>query len=71
VISQLVSLTFFGLEVSPGRFSYADERKELQKNVVLASRLAAAQGGLRRYEINAPFRAYLELKEDHAGPQLF
>lgn len=71
VISQLVGLTFFGLEVSPGRFSYADEKKELQKNVVLASRLAAAEGGERRYEINPPFRSYLELKEAQGGPQLF
>lgn len=71
VITQLVGLTFLGVEVSATRFAYADEKKELQKNLILAVRLAASQGGERRYEINAPFRAYLELREPHAGPSLF
>jgi hypothetical protein len=71
VIGQLVSLTFLAVEVSQGKFSYADEKKELQKNVVLASRFAASHGGERRYEVNAPFRAYLELQEPTDGPQLF
>jgi hypothetical protein len=63
VIGQLVGLTFLAVEVSQERFAYADEKKELQKNMVLASRFAAAQGGEHRYQVNAPFRAYLELKE--------
>ncbi len=71
VIAQLVNLTFLAVEVSQGRFLYADEKKELQKNVVLASRFAIAQGVEHRYEINAPFRAYLELKESLGGLQLF
>jgi len=71
VITQLVSLTFLGLEVDPERFAYADEKKELQKNLVLASRFATAQGNERRYEINAPFRAYLELLEPAVGSRLF
>ncbi len=71
VIAQLVNLTFLAVEVSRGKFAYADEKKELQKNVVLASRFAAAQGVEHRYEINAPFRAYLELKESQADMQLF
>jgi len=68
VISQLIGLTFLGVEVSRARFQYADEKKELQKNVVLASRFATSQGDERRYEINAPFRAYLELVEPYTGP---
>jgi hypothetical protein len=71
VIAQLVSLTFFGVEVSRGKFAYADEKKEMQKNVVLASRFAVAEGNEHRYEINAPFRAYLELKEPLEASQLF
>jgi len=71
VITQLVNLTFFGLEVSTGKFAYADEKKELQKNLVLASRFAVTHGGEHRYEINAPFRAYLELQEPQGWPQLF
>ena len=71
VIAQLVNLTFLAVEVSRGRFAYADERKELQKNMLLSSRYANTQGGERRYEINAPFRAYLELKESQEDSQLF
>jgi hypothetical protein len=67
VITQLVGLTFLGVEVSQGKFAYADEKKELQKNLVLAARFAAAQENEHRYEINAPFRAYLELDESKTG----
>ena len=63
VICQLVNLTFLGLEVSSGKFAYSDERKELQKNAVLAARFSAQNLYEKRYEINAPFRAYLELDD--------
>ncbi len=63
VIAKLVGLTFLGVEVNPGKFAYSDEKKELQKNLVLASRYAEVEGNEHRYEINAPFRAYLELGE--------
>jgi hypothetical protein len=71
VISQLINLTFFAVEVNRGRFAYADEKKELQKNVILASRYAENYGVERRYEINAAFRAYLELQERNEDGQLF
>lgn len=71
VISQLVSLTFLGVEVSQERFAYSDEKKELKKNVVLASRFATTRGDERRYEINAPFRSYLELTEPYTPSRLF
>jgi len=70
VIAQLVGLTFLGLEVGPGRFAYADEKKERQKNAALANRFAGLQGGSVRYEVNAPFRAYLELDEASSAPRL-
>jgi hypothetical protein len=64
IVSHLIGLTFLGLETSKGKFAYADEQKALQKNVVLASRFAKSNGKERRYEVNAPFRRYLELIED-------
>lgn len=70
VISQLVSLTFLGIEVGEGRFAYADEKKERQKNVALAKRFASTQGYDARYEINTPFRSYLELDETPSSPRL-
>jgi hypothetical protein len=63
VISHLVGLTFLGVEVSPGRFAYADEKKQLQKNLALAARLLSTGHSEPRYEVNAPFRAYLGLME--------
>jgi hypothetical protein len=71
VIAQLVSLTFLGVEVSSGKFAYADEKKELQKNLVLASRFATSQESEHRYEVNSPFRAYLELEEPQGALRLF
>ena len=70
VIAQLVGLTFLGIEVGPGKFAYADEKKERQKNVALASCFAVAQGLEARYEVNAPFRSYLELDEADSSPLL-
>jgi hypothetical protein len=57
--------------VSRGRFAYADEKKELQKNLILATRFAASQADGRRFEVNAPFRSYLELDEPHGAMRLF
>lgn len=63
VVSHLVGLTFLGVEVAFGRFVYADEKKELQRNIVLAARFAQKLGSEPRFQVNAPFRTYLELKE--------
>ena len=70
VIGQLVGLTFFGVEVAPGKFAYSDEKKERQKNRQLALKFADSQGMEARYEVNAPFRTYLELNEVHSSPRL-
>jgi hypothetical protein len=67
VISHLVGLTFLGVEVASGRFEFADEKKELQKNVILATRFAGRARAERRYQVNAPFRTYLGLKEENEG----
>jgi hypothetical protein len=63
VIRQLINLTFFGLEVAHGKFAYADEKKELQRNAALAAKFSAQNLSETRYEINAPFRTYLEVDE--------
>jgi hypothetical protein len=70
VISQLVGLTFLGVEVGAGKFAYADEKKERQKNRQLATKFAVSQGFEPRYEVNAPFRTYLELNEADSSPRL-
>jgi hypothetical protein len=62
VISHLIKLTFFGLEIAKDRFIYSDEPKELKKNLILADRYAESSGCERRYEINAAFRSYLEVE---------
>lgn len=63
VLEQLISLTFLGVEIGCGKFAYSDERKELQKNRVLAAKFTAQNLYERRYEVNAPFRAYLAIDE--------
>jgi len=68
VIGQIVGLTFFGVEVAAGKFAYSDEKKERQKNRQLATKFADAEGVEPRYEIDAPFRMYLELNEADSSP---
>jgi hypothetical protein len=70
VIGQLVGLTFLGVEVAANRFAYADEKKERQKNTQLSTKFATAQGRELRYEINAPFRTYLEISETESSLRL-
>jgi hypothetical protein len=63
VVTHLVRLSFLGLEVSEGMFAWSDESREHKKNRVLSDRFLVESGGERRYEINPPFRAYLEIVE--------
>jgi hypothetical protein len=63
VIAHLVNLTFLGLEVSKGRFEYSDDPKEVKKNRVLAEHYRRDYLVEQRYEINPPFRVYLEIDE--------
>ncbi len=71
VVSHLVSLTFLGLEVDANRFVYSDEAKQLKKNTILAERYAGQAQAEARCQINTPFRAYLEIKEEFQSEQLF
>jgi hypothetical protein len=61
VVDHLVKLSFLGVEISDGAFAYADEPRELKKNKVLADRFLGKQTENRRYQINPPFRSYLEI----------
>jgi hypothetical protein len=63
VIEHLVQLSFLGQEVRHDEFVYSDEEEELRKNMVLARRLVEEHGGPRRYQVNAPFRSFLEISE--------
>jgi hypothetical protein len=63
VIEHLVGLSFLGLEVRPGVFLYSEETRELKKNSVLKSRYLQQSLHGERFEINKPFRAYLEIPD--------
>jgi hypothetical protein len=63
VIDHLVRLSFLGVEVADQNFSYSDEPRELKKNRVLSDRFLDGNEEGRRYEINPPFRSYLEIVE--------
>ena len=70
VITQLVGLTFLGVEVGLGRFAYADEKKERQKNRQLAAKYAGNRNTEPRFEVNAPFRTYLGMDEGDGTARL-
>jgi hypothetical protein len=63
VVDHLVKLSFLGVEVSERIFAYSDEPRELKKNRVLSDHFLEQNGGDRQYEINPPFRSYLEIIE--------
>jgi hypothetical protein len=52
-----------GVEVSDHVFAYSDEPRDLRKNIVLSDRFIYGNEEERRYEINPPFRSYLEIVE--------
>ena len=64
IIDHLINLSFLGLEVDEGEFTFSDDPKDYLKNNVLAERLVEGRGGMRRYKINPAFCAYLEIKEE-------
>lgn len=63
VIDHLVGLSFLGLEIREDVFVYSEETRELRKNRVLSSRHLEMSGRPERFQINTPFRAYLEIVE--------
>lgn len=62
VLQHLIKLSFLGAEVSKDTFLYSDEPREMRKIEVLSERYLG-ENGTRRYEINAPFRPYLEIPD--------
>jgi hypothetical protein len=63
MIEHLVGLSFLGYEVRHDEFVFSEDEDELRKNSVLARRLVEERGGSRRYQVNAPFRSFLEVTE--------
>ncbi len=63
VIAHLVKLSFLGIQIAEGEFGYSDEPRELKKLLVLGERFLQQRPGERRYQINPPFRSYLEIAE--------
>ncbi|MEI9476678.1 MAG: hypothetical protein WCO26_08890 [Deltaproteobacteria bacterium] len=64
IIDHLINLSFLGLEIDEGEFTFSDDPKDYLKNNVLAERLVEGSGRVRRYKINPAFCAYLEIKEE-------
>lgn len=44
-------------------FEYSDEPRELRKSKVLSDKLVGPNGSGRRYQVNPPFRCYLDVAE--------
>lgn len=63
VIDHLIRLSFLGVQVADDTFVYSEETRELIKNRVRSSRYYELNNRPRCYEINRPFRSYLEIVE--------
>jgi len=68
VIRHLCALSFLGLETRPGEFVFVDEDEDLRKAEVLSRNLSEMSGLPRRYRINLPFHAFLEIARSVAEP---
>ncbi len=66
VLTRLRELSFLGVEVDEGRFSYEDSPSAMARDDVLARKLAVRLGREVRLEIHPAFRPYLEVGEDSA-----
>jgi hypothetical protein len=62
----LRSFSYFGLETSPGRFSYAEEPAERARDEALARRFSERHGRQPLVQIHPAFRRYLEINEEAA-----
>lgn len=60
-IRHLCALSFLGVEVKPGIFTFSAEEEEAQKNEVLAKNLAETRGGKVFYKVNTSFHSFLEI----------
>jgi hypothetical protein len=67
-LRHLCGLSFLGLEVRNAEFAFVEDEDELQKAEVMARKLVEDRGGERRYRINPPFHAYLEVVPSAAPP---
>jgi hypothetical protein len=63
VINRLRELSFLGIEVKEGSFSYAERGRDFRKLDALARKLAESARRQVRYEIHAAYRPYLEIEE--------
>jgi hypothetical protein len=61
VITELVGLSFLGLETKQDEFKYVDDIRDQGRNERLAQRLAAARGTPVQFEVHPAFRPYLEI----------
>jgi hypothetical protein len=63
ILEQLRSLSFFGIETAPDRFSHAEEPAERARDEALANRFETRHSRAPRLEVHPAFRRYLEIEE--------
>lgn len=63
IINLLCELCFLGIEIKEGEYKYLYDDKQNKKYKVMARKTAReSEDEVRRYKINKPFHAYLEIK---------
>jgi len=63
LIEHLTALSFLGLEIEEGRFAFSEETRDLRLNRVMSSRYRERSTSEKRFEINKPFRSYLQVQD--------
>jgi hypothetical protein len=66
VREYLCRLGFLGVEVGPNEFRFAEDPDDFRKNIRLAENYFGTEGVSRRFKINTPFWAYLEITDSNA-----
>jgi hypothetical protein len=64
IIDHLCELSLLGLEIKKNQFSYAADEEDFKRLRGLAQKVAGRYRAEQRYEINRPFRRYLEVSEE-------
>ena len=59
---HLVRLSFLGVEIEEGKFAFSEENRDFKLNQVMSSRYRERCSLPTRFEINKPFRAYLQVQ---------
>ncbi|MGV9848010.1 P-loop ATPase, Sll1717 family [Streptomyces sp. NPDC003442] len=63
ILDKLISISFFGIEVREGEFTYPERGPDLRKAKVLARRISKGSSKEERLQIHPAYRNFLDVQE--------